>query len=217
MGALDIVLDSLPSLLLGARVTLTLTGLAVLFGTIIGTFVGMARISKNKLIYGVATAYVEIIRGTPLLLQIYFCFFGLGQLGINLDEVTAAVVALAANCGGYTAEIVRAGIQAIPKGQMEAARSLGMTYSQAMRKVILPQAFRQMIPPMVNEFTAMLKDSSLVSILSITELMRAGVIVVTRTYQAIPLLSAVGVIYFIMTFILSQLANYLERRLRTGD
>jgi len=217
MGPLEIVIDSLPSLLLGAKLTLALTGLSVLFGTIIGTFMGMARLSKNKLIYGLATAYVEVIRGTPLLLQIYFFYFGLGELGINLDEFAAGVIALAVNCGGYTAEIVRAGIQAIPKGQMEAARSLGMSYSQAMRKVILPQAFRQMIPPMVNEFTAMLKDSSLVSAISLTELMRSGIIIVTRTYQAIPLLTAVGLIYFVLTFALSQLAAYLERRLRTSD
>jgi len=212
---MDLIIAALPSLLKGAVVTLEITSISVLIGTLLGTLTGIAKVSKKRLVNGAASTYIEIIRGTPLLLQIYFFYFGLGYLQVDLGKYGAAIIALAVNCGAYTAEIVRAGIQAIPRGQMEAARSLGMTYSQSMRKVILPQAFKQIIPPMVNEYTAILKDSSLVSVIALSELTRTGQVWVTRTFRPFEIFGAVGAIYLVMTFILSRLAGRLERRLKT--
>ncbi len=217
---------SLPNLLLGALMTLFLTIVAVFDGIIIGTFLGVARVIHNKLANMLAGIYVDFIRGTPLLVQIFMIHFGsppiLGALfnhgqPIPINPFISALVALSVNSGAYVAEIVRAGIQSIDRGQMEAARSLGMSYRQAMRHIILPQALKRVIPPLGNEFIAMLKDSSLVSVIGMEELVRKAQVIVTRSYRPTETWLEVGLIFLVMTIPFTRIVAHLERRLKTGD
>ncbi|QTA38271.1 amino acid ABC transporter permease [Thermosipho ferrireducens] len=213
MGGITTVVENFPFLLLGAWDTLRLTFFSVLIGLIIGTFVGMGRLSKLKIINIPCTAYVEFLRGTPLLVQISIVYFGLPQLGIQLDAYPAAITALGLNSGAYIAEIVRAGIQSISRGQYEAARSLGLTHWQTMRYIILPQAFKNILPALGNEFITLTKDSSLASVIGVTELMRRGQFVITRTFQTFSIYFGVALIYFILTFIISRITRYVEKRM----
>ncbi len=217
---------SLPNLLLGALMTLFLTIVAVFNGIIIGTLAGVARVIHNKLINLFAGIYVDFIRGTPLLVQIFMIHFGsppiLGMLfnqgqPIPINPFVSALVALSINSGAYVAEIIRAGIQSIDRGQMEAARSLGMSYRQAMRYIILPQALKRVIPPLGNEFIAMLKDSSLVSVIGMEELVRKAQVIVTRSYRPTETWLEVGIIFLMMTLPFTRIVSMLERRLKTGD
>jgi glutamine transport system permease protein len=217
---------SLPSLLLGALMTLFLTIIAVCDGIVIGTLVGVARVVHNKILNLLAGIYVDFIRSTPLLVQIFMIHFGspplLGQLfnhgqPLPINPFISALVALSVNSGAYVAEIVRAGIQSIDRGQMEAARSLGMTYTQAMRYIILPQALKRVIPPLGNEFIAMLKDSSLVSVIGMEELVRKAQIIVTRSYRPTETWLEVGLIFLLMTLPFTRLVARLERRFKTSD
>ncbi len=210
---LQVLLENFDYLLLGSVITLKITSIAVLMGLFIGTFVGMGRLAKSKLLSYPSAIYVEFLRGTPLLVQIFLIYYGLPSLGVNLKAFPAAVIALGINSGAYVAEIVRAGIQSVAKGQYEAARSLGMTHSQAMRYVILPQAFRNILPALGNEFIALLKDSSLVSVIGITELMKSGQIVISRTFASFSIYGGVALIYFAMTFTLSRIVRHVEKRL----
>ncbi|MDK2883273.1 MAG: L-cystine transport system permease protein, partial [Bacillota bacterium] len=189
----------LPILARGAVMTVELTILATFFGTIIGLVVAFARISRSKLLSGLAYFYTWAIRGTPLLVQLYFIYYGLPQVGIRLDAFPAAVIGISICAGAYIAEIIRAGIQSIDKGQMEAARSLGMTYFQAMRYVILPQAYRRMLPPMGNEIIALTKDSSLASTLALVELMRTARQIDAATLRSMEAYIAAGAFYLAMT------------------
>jgi len=217
---------SLPSLLTGMLMTLFLTIIAVFNGIVIGTLAGVSRVVHNKTFNILSGIYVDFIRGTPLLVQIFMIHFGfpplLGNLfnqgqPIPINPFVSALVALSINSGAYVAEIVRAGIQSIDRGQMEAARSLGMTYSQAMRHIILPQAMKRVIPPLGNEFIAMLKDSSLVSVIGMEELVRKAQIIVTRSYRPTETWLEVGLIFLIMTLPFTRLVAYLERRFKTSD
>ena len=216
----------LPLLLIGAVMTLFLTVISVFNGVIIGTFAGMARVIQVKLFNLVAGVYVNFIRGTPLLVQIFMIHFGLppvlGSLfadgnPIPLNPFFSALTALSINSGAYVAEIIRAGIQSIDRGQMEAARSLGMSYWQAMRHVILPQAIKRVVPPLGNEFIAMLKDSSLVSVIGMEELVRKAQVIVTRTYRPTETWLGVGLVFLLMTLPFTKLVARLERRLKTSD
>ena len=210
---LQVLMRSVPYLLEGALVTLKITAVSVLIGLLIGTFAGMGRLSKSKWINYPVSAYVEFIRGTPLLVQIFIIYFGLPSIGLNLQAYPAAIAALGINSGAYVAEIVRAGIQSVPKGQYEAARSLGMTHGQAMRYVILPQAFRNILPALGNEFIALLKDSSLVSVIGLEALIKKGQIVISTTFASFSIYGGVALIYFAMTFVLSRVVRYVEKRL----
>lgn len=231
---LETIISALPLLLLGASLTLKITVLAVAFGTVLGLFAGLARLYGNPVIRLLAVTYIDFFRGTPLLVQIFMVYFGLPQLLMyvqdftmaqwgfvffkttTIDRFVAAVVACSLNSGAYIAEIFRAGVQSIEKGQMEAARSLGMTQNQSLRYVILPQAFKRVIPPLGNEFIAMLKDTSLLSIIGIAELFRNGQLIVAVNWKPFEIYFAVAIIYLIMTFTFSRLVDYLERRLKTG-
>jgi glutamine transport system permease protein len=217
---------SLPTLLTGALMTLFLTVIAVFDGIVIGTLTGVARVIHNKAINLMAGIYVDFIRGTPLLVQIFMIHFGLPPLFGNLfnngqplpiNPFISALLALSINSGAYVAEIVRAGIQSIDRGQMEAGRSLGMTYAQAMREVILPQAMKRVIPPLGNEFIAMLKDSSLVSVIGMEELVRKAQIIVTRSYRPTETWLEVGILFLIITIPFTRLVTHLERRFKTSD
>lgn len=214
----DLIGRSFPLLLMGAGVTVQITALSVGFGLLIGMFVGMARLSKTWLVKAAATVYVDFIRGTPLLVQIFIIYFALPLvLGQRIDPFVAAITACSINSGAYVAEIFRAGIQSIDKGQMEAGRSLGMTWTQTMRFVILPQAFKRIIPPLGNEFIAMLKDSSLVSVIGFEELTRRGQLIIARTYGSFEIWLTVAFIYLMMTLTISRLVDYLERRYKIDD
>lgn len=214
----DLIVQSIPLLLIGAGVTIQITVLSVSFGLLIGMFVGIARLSKKGIIKVVAAVYVDFIRGTPLLVQIFIIYFAMPiVLGQRIDPFIAAIAACSINSGAYVAEIFRAGIQSIDVGQMEAGRSLGMSWAQTMRFIILPQAFKRIIPPLGNEFIAMLKDSSLVSVIGFEELTRRGQLIIARTYGSFEIWMTVAFIYLIMTLTISRMVTYLERRYRIND
>ena len=215
-------IDSIPILNKAALLTLELTAGAVAIGVVIGLFMALARLSKLKLVRVGAIAYIDFFRGTPLLVQIFLVYFLIPKflhwetLPDNYQYI-AGVLAMGLNSGAYIAEIFRAGIQSIDRGQSEAARSLGMTHSQSLRYVILPQAFKRVVPPLGNEFIALLKDSSLLSIIAIQELFYSAKIVAGRTYQPIPMYIAAALYYLVMTQLISQWVSYMERRLGKND
>lgn len=218
MNSLQLMWESLPYLLTGAVKTLEISGIAVLIGIIVGTLVGLGRMSGIKVLSAILTGYVEIIRGTPLLTQLLLVVLGLPQvLHVQFNPFTAAVITIGINSSAYVGEIIRGGIQAIDKGQMEAARSLGMSRHQAMIYVILPQAFKHVIPPLVNEVVSLIKESSLVSAISIAELTRTAQLIGSRTFNLFPPLLAAALIYLVLTLSLSRLAGVLERRLKVSD
>ncbi len=208
----------MPALLTGAKLTLELALLSVSIGLVIGSLAGIARVSNGIIIKGIAAVYVDFIRGTPLLVQLFLVYFGLPSLiGRPVPPFAAAITAMSINSGAYIAEIVRAGIQSIDRGQTEAARSLGLTAGQSMRYVIFPQAVRRIIPPLGNEFIAMLKDSSLVSVIALEELLRKGQVVITRTFRPFEVYTIVAIIYLVMTLAISRLVSWSERKLRVVD
>lgn len=215
MSGFRVVNENLPYFLVGAWWTIVITALSVAMGMVLGLFAGLAKLSKNRIIYSVATAYIDFFRGTPLFVQILLLYFGiLPYFGID-TAFTSAIIACGLNSGAYIGEIVRAGIQAVDKGQMEAARSLGMDQIQAMRYVILPQAYKIVIPPLINEFIALLKDTSLVSAIGVAELTYRGNLIFANTFQATWVWGTIAIMYFIITKMLSILGDYAERRLRT--
>jgi polar amino acid transport system permease protein len=212
-------------LLQGLWLTLEVSILAVFLGIIIGLFTGLARISKNPALRWTAITYIELIRGSPLLVQIFIWYFVLGTMfntlmakqGMGqLSPLWYGVAALAVFAGAYVAEIVRAGIQSIHRGQMEAARSLGMTYPQSMRHIILPQAFRRILPPLAGQFISLIKDSSLLGIIAVRELTKATREVVTTSLQPFELWFICALLYLVLTFALSMFVQYLERRTAIG-
>ncbi|MDA8216566.1 MAG: amino acid ABC transporter permease [Dehalococcoidales bacterium] len=204
----------LPQLLAGAWITIQLTVYAIAAGVVLGLVLALLRISKSPLLSAPALAYIEFFRGTPLLVQIFMIYFGLGSLGVNIPDFFSGFLALSLNSAAYDAEIFRAGIQSISKGQMEASRSLGLSYTQSMAFVIIPQAFRFCLPPLGNEFIALLKDSSLVAIIGISDLMRVGREINGRTLRSIEVFGYVAIVYLLMTLPLSQLVNQIERRMK---
>lgn len=214
----DLVVNSFPLLLVGAGVTIKITALSVALGVVIGLFVGIARISRLRILRVLAAVYVDFFRGTPLLVQIFLVYFALPVItGQRVDPFVAAIGSCGINSGAYVAEIFRAGIQSIDKGQMEAGRSLGMTWVQTMCYIIVPQAFKRVIPPLGNEFIALLKDSSLVSVIGFEELTRRGQLIIAKTYGSLEIWISVAVIYLAMTLTISRFVAYLERRYKTDD
>ena len=208
----------MPRLLDGMWSTLILTGLSGIFGMALGLIVVFARISQNRLVSGAAATYITVIRGTPLLLQILFIFFALPTLvGIRLDAWPAGVMALSCNAAAYLAEIFRAGIQSIDKGQMEAARTLGMTYGLAMRRIILPQTVKRLIPPVVNELAALAKDTSLVSVIALSELLYVTQRLGAKYLRPWEVYVWAGTGYLLIVVALSTFAHSLETRLARKD
>ena len=215
---MNLVVNSFPLLLIGAGVTIQITVLSTAIGFVIGLVVGVARISHLRPLRLLAEVYVEFFRGTPLLVQIFLFYFALPVItGQRIDPFIAAISACGINSGAYVAEIFRAGIQSADEGQMEAGRSLGMTWLQTMRYIIVPQAFKRVIPPLGNEFIAMLKDSSLVSVIGFEELTRRGQLIIAKTYGSFEIWMSVAVIYLVMTLTISRFVAYLERRCRVHD
>lgn len=209
----ELIQRALPILLMGAGVTIEITAFSVAIGFFIGLFVGIARISQFKILQIMAAVYADCIRGTPLLVQIFLIYFALPMaIGQRVEPFISAVAACGINSGAYVSEIFRAGIQAIDVGQMEAGRSLGLTWWQTMRFIILPQAFKNILPPLGNEFIAMLKDSSLVSVIGFEELTRRGQLIIAQTYGSFEIWMTVAVLYLIMTMAISRIVAFLEKR-----
>ncbi len=200
----------------GLVMTLKISVISLVFAMLIGLFTGLARISANPAVNKLAISYIELVRGTPLLVQIFIFYFFIGTV-LDLDRFTAGVAALSVFTGAYIAEIIRSGIQSIAPGQMEAARSLGMNYIQAMTYVILPQAFKRTLPPMAGQFINLIKDSSLVSVISITDLSKAGREVVNSTFAPFEVWFTVALLYLVLTGGLSWLVQKLEKRLAASD
>ncbi len=204
-------------LLQGLGNTVRLCALGLTIGAVIALLVGVARASRSRWLWMPAAAYIEVIRDSPLLMQLYVIFFALPiLLNVEVPILVAGVAALTVNGSAFMAEIVRAGVQAVGKDQWEAARSLGMNYAQIMRHVVLPQAVRVMIPPGVGLLIGLIKDSSIVSVLSYVELTRAGQILMEKTFLSFQVFGIVAALYFAMCYPLSRLALYSERRLKLG-
>ncbi len=212
----EFVVDILPRLIGAASVTVRLTFLAMLFGVLIGAIVALLRVRKRGLLSALAGAYVVIFRGTPLVVQMLIVYFALPQVGLRYDKFTSAVIALGVNAGAYIAEIIRSAIESIDRGQMEAARSLGMSQWTAMRRIIIPQTYRRLLPPLGNEFIAMLKDTSLIALIGGEELTRAGQHIISATFRPWPVYLSVAAIYLAMTAAFTVVIRYWERRLQNG-
>ena len=211
---LGIVKSGLPLFLAGVWMTARLAFLSLLLGLPIGLMLALARVQPIRWLSLPAAMYVEVIRGTPLLVQILFIYFVLPTFGLFLPAFTSGVIALTLNAAAYIGEIIRAGIISIDAGQMEAARALGMSYAQAMRRIILPQTFRRVVPPLTNESIALLKDSSLVSVIGLTELARTGQELASRYAAPLTVWPVVALFYLALTFPLTRIAEVLERRWR---
>jgi His/Glu/Gln/Arg/opine family amino acid ABC transporter permease subunit len=213
----DLFRYAVPILTRGAVLTLELSALSLVFGIAGGLLLALARISPFRLFRPFAAVYVEVVRGTPLLMQIYVIYFVLPALNITIPSFAAGVLALSLNAAAYCSEVFRAGIESIDNGQMEAARSLGMSYRVAMRWVILPQTVRRVLPPLTNEAVALLKDSSLVSVVALAELMRAGKEIATDSGSPTTVYLSVAMFYLVMTLPLTYLVRRLEARYSNGS
>ncbi|WP_410776830.1 amino acid ABC transporter permease [Ectobacillus funiculus] len=201
-----------PILKAGLYFTIPLTLITFVLGIILAFFIAIARLSSVKLLVTIAKFYVWIFRGTPLLVQIFILFYGLPSIGITLDPFSAAVIGFTLNKGAYSSEIIRAAILSIPKGQWEAAYSIGMTKRQAMRRIILPQAIRVSIPPLGNSFISLVKDTSLAATITVTELFQKGQQIAAATYEPLWLYIEVAFIYLLFSTVLSYLQTLLENR-----
>src|SRR5450830_1191589 len=211
------VLQGWPDLMHGALVTVEITASSLLLGCVLGLLVGLGRLDRSKRWrYGICTTYVTFIRGTPLLVQLFLLFFGLPQFDILLPAFVCGVLGLGIYSGAYVSEIVRGAIQSIDRGQMEAARSLGMSSAKAMRTIILPQAIVRMIPPLGNEFIALIKNSALVSLLTIADLMHEGQKIISVSYRSLEVYIAVALVYLVLTTATSMALQKVEKRLRAG-
>jgi len=213
------MVEALPALLAGALVTLQLTAIAVILGSIGGIALGIARLSKIKLLSLAARAYIDFFRGTPLLVQLFMIYFGVPPLlrSIGLDftfnQWSAAIVGLSLNSAAYLAEIVRGGILAVEQGQKEASECLGLSATQTMRYVIFPQALRRMIPPLGNEFITLLKDTSLVAVIGYQELFRQAQLIVATNFRSFEIYGLAALMYLALTVLSSQVFSWLERKM----
>jgi His/Glu/Gln/Arg/opine family amino acid ABC transporter permease subunit len=207
---LVVIKNALPQLLHGALVSLLIAFFAALIGFIGGSLLGIAQLGKSGILRALVSAYVTIIRGTPMLIQIMFLYILVLQLGLPLSKFAVAVLAIGFNSSAYLSQIVRAGIQSVPKGQIEAAYTLGINKTDLLRFIILPQALQVILPALGNELITLIKDSSLASIIGVTELYMEGTIVKNQTYDALSVYTAVALIYLCMTSVLSYFVHRLE-------
>ncbi|MET4428587.1 His/Glu/Gln/Arg/opine family amino acid ABC transporter permease subunit [Mycolicibacterium sp. 624] len=211
---IGLIKSTFPMLMAGLKMTLILTVVSIFFALILGVIFGLFRVSRSIWLRAIGTTFVDIFRGTPLLVQAFFIYFGIpSTLGFQMSALTAGIITLSLNAGAYMTEIVRGGIQSVDKGQMEASRSLGIGYLPTMRRVILPQAIRTMIPSYINQFVITLKDTSILSVLGIAELTQSGRIIIAGNYKAFEMWLIVGIIYFVVIMALTKLSDRLERRM----
>jgi polar amino acid transport system permease protein len=215
VGGFDfsLIVKYLPDFLRGTVATLWISGSSLVLALAFGLIGALGRVSPLPAARSAARIYTDVIRGTPALIQIFFIYFGFPSLGIRLSAPVAGVLALGINSGAYITEMIRAAIESIERGQMEAARGLGMSYRQAMRRVILPQTIRRVIPPITGELLSLVKASSLLSVISISELTRVGTEIIGVTFRPIESYVAVGAIYLILGAVLTQLTVFLEGRM----
>lgn len=214
MKFIELFEKSLPSLMSGLGTTIKMAIFALIIASIAGIIFGLMSISKSKILRGISIVYIYIVRGTPLMIQAMFVYLGLGQaLNVRFDPVVAGIVILGFNSGAYLSEIFRGGIEAVDKGQMEAARSLGLSKTKAMTKVVLPQAIKIMIPSILNQFIIAIKDTSILSVIGIRELMQSGQIIVGTTFKAFEIYGIVAMMYLIVITILTLISKQVERRL----
>jgi polar amino acid transport system permease protein len=208
----------------GLMVTLYVTIISYVTALILGLIVGIMRVSKNPILFHLSTLYVELMRGFPVLALVLWIGFVIAPLirsatggAVDLSSIQGAILGLSLGYAAYLAEVYRSGIESIPRGQMEAARSLGMGYTQAMRYVILPQAIRRVVPPLANDFVAMLKDSSLVSVLAVAELLQSSRLYVSRTFQAYPGYNSMALVYLALTLLFILVVRFIEKRWQGGS
>ena len=219
-----LIIEKYSSMLLGALgKTVLLTLLSLIFAMIVGMIFALMNVGKNRILNCIGTIYVDAVRGVPLIVLAYFIFFGvpqgiksLGFQDFRLTALQAGTIALAMNCGAYMAEIIRAGIESVDKGQMEASRSLGLSYGKSMRKVVLPQAIRTMIPSIINQFIITLKDTSILSVIGFPELTNIGKTISGNTFKSLQTWAIVGVMYMVVIITLSRIAKRIERRMNCG-
>ena len=217
MSIPELIVQNWSRLLGGLGMTVELTIISLAIAAVLGLKFGLLSVSKKKSLRAIALVYVDIVRGTPLLVQAFFIYFGIpAALGMRLDPNTAGIITLSMNAGGYLAEIFRGGIESVNRGQMEAARSLGLPYSMAMTKVILPQAIRTMTPALINQCIITLKDTSILSIIGIQELTQTGRLIIANNYQAFEMWTIVAIMYFIIIMILTKISKRIERKMSYG-
>jgi cystine transport system permease protein len=210
----QLILDNLWPLAKAAITkTIPLTVISFAVGLVIALGVALARLSSNMLVHNVARFYISVIRGTPLLVQLFIVFYALPELGVKIDPFPAAVIAFSLNVGGYAAEIIRSAIQSIPKGQWEAAETIGMNYTTSLRRIVLPQATRVAVPPLSNTLISLVKDTSLASTILVTELLRQAQIVAAPTFEFFALYGTAAVYYWVICLALSFGQSRVEHRL----
>ena len=207
-----LIVESIPFLVKGAVYTVQVSVLAIVVGLVLGWMLGLIAVSGVRWLRAIAWGYVQFIRGTPLLVQIFLIYFGLPALGINIPAYWSGVIALGLNSAGFQAEIVRAGIESIDRGQTEAARSIGMSGVQTLLVILVPQTIRRVIPPLTNELITLTKSSSLLSAIAVLELTHAGQAIIARTFAPFEIYAAVAVLYLILIAVLSRGSALLERR-----
>ena len=216
-GAL--IQENYKTLLLAMGETIELAFFSLVCASVIGLILGLFSVTKSKILKGIYQVFVDVIRGVPLIVLAFYIYFGMPMViqkavpSFKLSALAAGIIALSLNCGAYMAEIIRGGIQAVDKGQMEAARSLGLSYGTSMRKVILPQAIRTMIPSIINQFIITLKDTSILSVIGFPELTKAGKTIIARNYESFKMWTIIAVMYLVVIISLSKLAKVVERRL----
>ena len=214
---LKLALDSAPFLLKGAYYTVFLSLGGMFFGLLLGFGLALMRLSRLVVVRGIARVYVSFFRGTPLLVQLFMIYYGLPELGIELDPLTAALIGFSLNMGAYACEILRAAIASVDRGQWEAGASIGMTRAQIMRRAILPQAARTALPPLGNSFISLVKDTALAATIQVPELFRQAQLITARTFEIFTMYLAAALIYWILATALSYLQNRLEERVNRHD
>ncbi len=212
------ITGSMDYILAGVKVTLQVVTLAGIIGFIIGTLLALCKIGRIKLLRIFADIYTSIFRGTPLVLQLMLIFFGLPQAtGITFEPVTAAILAFGLNSGAYISEVIRAGIMAVDKGQREAAMALGVPYRQMMKDIILPQALKNILPALMNEYITLTKESAIVTVIGVMDVMRRSFMTASNTYAYLEAFMFAGLIYYVLVMILTFIGKLIERRMRRSD
>lgn len=212
------ITSSIPYILQGIGVTLKIVGIAALIGFFLGTLLAICKIGKVKVLAWLADFYTSIFRGTPLILQLLLIYYGIPQLfGVQVEAYIAAILAFGLNSGAYISEIIRAGILAVDRGQLEASMALGIPYSRMMKDIILPQAVKNILPALVNEFITLTKESAIVTVIGIMDIMRRSYIVGGNTYRYFESLIFAGIVYYLMVVVLTMLGKLIEKRMSRSD
>ncbi|EIK98440.1 amino acid ABC transporter permease [Pseudomonas sp. M47T1] len=215
--SLKLALDSAPFLLKGAEFTVLLSLGGMFFGLLLGFGLALMRLSRFMMLRGISRVYVSFFRGTPLLVQLFVIYYGLPQIGIELDPLPAALIGFSLNMAAYVCEILRAAISSVDRGQWEAAASIGMTRGQTLRRAILPQAARTALPPLGNSFISLVKDTALAATIQVPELFRQAQLITARTFEVFTMYLAAALIYWVLASALSVLQNHLEARVNRHD